>query len=205
MRSRSACRPADGCYMAAPASPSVVSVEGRPEEGRQGHALGASAFQSPTDCGCPVVLTVNPLSTGGSHVMQVVDGKVIRTIAPMVGAGAVPGPRPARRGEMRVCNHSAGMGIALRARGPVHTRTVDGKEQVLYRSREMDEGRLYAVEWNGGHYALRKSGPYVEIFKFRPDGGDDGDTGGGGSGRGECERKGPRAHCGKAAPARRPA
>ena len=164
--------------MAAPASPSVVSVEGQPEEGRQGHALGASAFQSPTGRGCPVVLTVSPLSTGGSHVMQVVDGKVVRTIAPMVGAGAVPGPRPARRGEMRVCNHSAGMGIALRARGPVHTRTVDGREQVVYRSREMDEGRLYAVEWNGGHYALRKSGPDVEIFKFRPDGG--GEDGGGG-------------------------
>ena len=160
-----------------------MSTEGGAEERlqrqQQGRIiLGECALQTPTGIGLRIVQTRNPHSTGSSHVIQVVDGRVARTIAPMAGDGAVPGPRPARRGELRVCNHSAGMGIALRARGPVHTRTVDGREQVVYRSREMDEGRLYAVEWNGGHYALRKSGPDVEIFKFRPDG--SGEDGGGG-------------------------
>lgn len=161
-----------------------MSVKGRPAEGRQGHVLGASPLQGPTGCGYSVALAVNPLCTGGVHVMQVVDGRVARTIAPMAGAGAVPGPRPARRGGMRVCSHSAGTGIAMLAPGPVYARTVDGREQVVYRPQEMDEGRLCAVEWNGGHYAPRKSCRNVEIFKLWPDGGDDEDAGGGRFGKG---------------------
>lgn len=164
----------------------MVSVEGLPAEGRLGCIiLGESAFQSPTGSGQPVVLTRNPHSTGGSHVIQIVDGRVVRTIAPMAGAGAVPGPRPAKLGGMRVCNRSAGMDIALQARRPVCTRMVDGREQIVYRTQDMDEGKLYAVKWNSEHYALRKSGRNVEIFKFRPDGRDDEDTGGGGPGEGD--------------------
>ena len=149
-----------------------MSTEGGAEERQQGRIiLGECALQTPTGIGLRIVPTRNPHSTGSSHVIQVVDGRVARTIAPMAGDDAVPGPRPARRGELRVCSCGAGMGIALRARGPVYTRTAGGREEVVYRSQEMDEGRLYAVEWNGGHYALRKSGPDVEIFKFRPDDG----------------------------------
>lgn len=163
----------------------MVSVEGLPAEGGPWRIiLGESAFQSPTGSGRLVVLTKNPHSTAGSHVIQIVDGRVVRTIAPMTGAGAVPGPRPAKLGGMRVCNRSAGMYIALQARRPVCTRMVDGREQIVYRTQDMDEGRLYAVEWNGEHYALRKSGRNVEIFKFRPDGGDDEDKGSGGPGEG---------------------
>ena len=160
-----------------------MSTEGGAEERlqrqQQGRIiLGECALQTPTGIGLRIVPTRNPHITGSSHVIQVVDGRVVRTIAPMAGDGAVLGPRPARRGELRACNCGVGMGIALRARGPVYTRTAGGREEVVYRPQEMDEGRLYAVGWNGGHYALRKSGPDVEIFKFRPDGG--GEDGGGG-------------------------
>lgn len=160
---------------------------GQSAEGEQRHIfLGASEFQSPTVGGHPIVLTRNPCATGGSHVLQLVDGKVDRVIATRTWAGTLPGPSPSRRGEMRACNlGNTGMGIVMRARRPVCTRTVDGREQIVYRTREMDENRLYAVEWNGDHYALRKFGRNVEIFKFRPDcDDDDSDKGGGGPGEG---------------------
>ena len=57
----------------------------------------------------------------------------------------------------------------MQARRPVRTRTAGGQEQIVYRTSEMDGGRLYAAELDGEHYALRKSGPNVEVFKFRPD------------------------------------
>lgn len=159
------------------------SLSRQSAEGEQRHIfLGASEFQSPTAGGHPIVLTRNPCATGGSHVLQLVDGKVCRVIATRTGAGTPPGPRPSRRGEMRAYSvGGTGMGIVMRARRPVCTRTVDGREQIVYRTREMDENRLYDVEWNGDHYALRKFGGNVEIFKFRPDCDDDyNDKGGGG-------------------------
>lgn len=134
---------------------------------------GPSALQCATGGRTTIGLAGNPCATGGSHVIQLVDGEVSRVIATRMDGVAVPGPRPARRGELRACNQGSGMNITIRARMPVRIRTVGGQEQIVYRTSEMDEGRLYTVEWNGEHYALRKSSPNVEVFKFKPGG--DGD------------------------------
>lgn len=134
---------------------------------------GTSAFQCATGGRTTLDLAGNPHATGGSHVIQLVDGEVSRVIATRMDEVAVPGPRPARRGELRACNQGSGMNITIQASMPVRIRTVGGQEQIAYRTSEMDEGRLYTVEWNGEHYALRKSSPNVEVFKFKPDG--DGD------------------------------
>lgn len=85
----------------------------------------------------------------------------------------VSGPRPARRGGLRACNQSIDTDLTVRTRRPVFTRKGDDGDEIVYRTSEMDEGKLYTIEWNGDHYALRKSGRNVEIFKFRPDGDDD--------------------------------
>ena len=155
----------------------MAAVE-RPTEGGgqlEPCILGAGALQCTTGGGHTFSPTGIPVATGGTHVIQIVDGGVSRAIATRTEPGMPPPQRPARRGEMRAWNHGDGFGadIVVRARRPVYTRTVDGQEQIVYRSSEMDEGKLYAVEWNGDHYALRKSSPNVEIFRFRPYG--DGD------------------------------
>ena len=151
--------------------PEDLSIGGR--HGRM--IVGPSAFQCATGGRTTIDLTGNPCATGGSHVIQLVDGEVSRVIATRMDGVAVPGPRPARRGEMRVCNRGGGMNITIQASMPVRIRTIDGQEQIAYRTSEMDEGRLYTVEWNGEHYALRKSGQNVEVFKFKPGGDGDGD------------------------------
>lgn len=118
---------------------------------------------------------MTPIATGGTHVIQLVGGEVSRSIATRTDAGMAAGPQPAERREMRATsyNDSIGIELAMRDCRPVYTRMVDGREEIAYKSSEMDEGKIYTVEWNGDHYALRKSGAGVEIFKFRPN--DNGD------------------------------
>ena len=156
-----------------------MALEGPPKDqpagGQQEPTLfGTNPFQSSTGSRLTLDLTDNPCATGGTHVIQIIGGEVSRVIAAREGV-AVPGPRPTRGGEMRACNHGGGPSIAVQARRPVFIRTVDGQEQIVYRTSEMDECRLYTVEWNGEPYALRKSDRDVEVFKFRPDGDGDGD------------------------------
>lgn len=180
-----------------------------PEEGRQGHILpGPCPFPSAAGGRPAFDLAWNPCATGGTHTIRIVDGRVDRVVATRAEGAAPSGSRPAGRTEMRACNEDGGARIAARrpntrpscgpsacnedggtriaaqVRSPVRTRTEGGQEQIVYRTSEMDEGRLYAAELNGEHYALRKSGPNVEVFKFRPDG-----AGGGGQG---AARGGPR-------------
>ena len=142
-----------------------------PKEGRQGHILlGPDPFPSATCGRLAFDLAWNPCATGGTHTIRIVDGKVDRVIATRAEGAAPSGSRPAGRTEMRACNEDGGARITVQVRSPVCTRTEGGQEQIVYRESEMDEGKLYAAELNGGHYALRKSGPNVEVFKFRPDG-----------------------------------
>ena len=111
---------------------------------------------------------------GGDYATQIVDGKAGKSIPARAEAREA---QPARRGETRASDRGGGAGITMQDHGPVRTRTVGGREEIVYKTSEMEEGRLYAVEWNGGHYALRKSGQNVEIFKFRADDGGDQDKG----------------------------
>lgn len=137
----------------------------------QGHVLGAGPLRRST-AGLLFSLTRgSPRSTGGDYVIQIVDGRVSRTIATGAAACVAPAARPARRGELRAFNRGSDAWITVAAHRPVRTRTVDGQEEIVYMASEMDEGRLYPVEWNGEHYALQKSGGRVGIFKFRADGG----------------------------------
>lgn len=152
--------------------PAKSPSESRWMERRQGSSLGASMLQISTG-GRTIHLTSNPCATGGGCIIQLVDGRVSRVVTLRAGAGMVPGPRPARRGGLRACNQSNGTDLTVRTRRPVFTRKGDGGDEIVYRTSEMDEGKLYTIEWDGDHYALRKSGRNVEIFKFRPDG--DGD------------------------------
>ncbi len=142
-----------------------------PAEGRQGHIfLGPGPFPSAARGRLAFDPAGNPCATGGTHAMRIADGKVDRVIATGPEGAALSGSRPAGRTVMRACNQDGGAGIAVRARRPVRTRTVGGQEQIVYRTSEMDGGRLCAAELDGEHYALRKSGPNVEVFKFMPDG-----------------------------------
>lgn len=142
----------------------------------QGHVLGAGMLQCST-AGLPLSLPKIPCSTGGDYVIQLVDGKVSQSIPARAEAREAHEARPARRGEMRAFNRGSGAGLTMHDHRPVRTRTVGGQEEIVYKTSEMEEGRLYAVEWNEGHYALRKSGQNVEIFKFRADDGGDQDKG----------------------------
>ena len=123
--------------------------------------------------GLPLSLPKSPCGTGGDYVIQIVDGEVRQTIPVGAEAREVHEARPTRRGAMLAFNWGSGEGLTMQARRPVRIRTVGGREEIVYRTSEMEEGRLYAVEWNGGHYALRKSGRNVEILKFRADDGGD--------------------------------
>ena len=155
----------------------MASGKGRPAEGRRRRQeiaiLGTNALDVPSGGEHNLSLTRTPVATGGTHVIQLVDGEVSRAIAVRTEAGMAREGRPARRGELRAWNHNDGIGIeiAMQAHRPVYTRTVDGREEIVYKSSEMDEGKIYTVEWDGEHYALRRSGPNVEIFKFRADDG----------------------------------
>ena len=106
-------------------------------------------------------------------MIQIVDGKVSQTVPAGAEARAAHEAQPARRRGMLAFNKGGGAGLTMQAHRPVRTRTVGGREEIVYKTSEMEEGRLYAVEWNGGHYALRKSGRNVEILKFRADGSGD--------------------------------
>lgn len=55
---------------------------------------------------------------------------------------------------MLAFNRGGGAGLVVRACRSVRTCTAGGREEIVYRASEMEEGRLYAVEWNGGRYAL---------------------------------------------------
>lgn len=145
----------------------------------QGHVLGASAFRRST-AGLPLGLPGAPCATDGDYMIQLVDGKAGRAIPAGAEARALHEALPAGRGGMLAFNRGGGTGLAVRARRPVRARTAGGREEIVYKASEMEEGRPYAVEWNGGRYALRKSGGSVEIFRFRADGGGGPDGGRGG-------------------------
>ena len=151
-------------------------LAGHPPGMWQGHVLGAGMPQCPT-AGLPLSPPNIPCSTGGDYATQIVDGKADKSIPARAEAREAHEAQPARRGEMRASDRGGGAGITMQDHGPVCTRTVGGREEIVYKTSEMEEGRLYAVEWNGGHYALRKSGQNVEIFKFRADDGGDQDKG----------------------------
>ena len=106
-------------------------------------------------------------------MIEIVDGEVSRTVPAGAEARAAHEAQPARREGMLAFNRGGGAGLTMQAHRPVRTRMVGGREEIVYKTSEMEEGRLYDVEWNGGHYALRKSGRNVEIFKFRADDGGD--------------------------------
>ena len=144
------------------------SLAGRPPGMWQGHVLGASAFQRST-AGLSLSLPKSPCGTGGDYAIQLVDGKAGRIVPMGAEARAAHEAQPARRRGMLAFNNGGGAGLTMQAHRPVRTRTVGGREEIVYKTSEMEEGRLYAVEWNGGHYALRKAGRNVEILKFRAD------------------------------------
>lgn len=157
----------------APFPPAGVEASKEPLAGHlpdmwQGLVLGAGNLRRST-AGLHFRLTRSPCRTGGDYVIQIVDGEVSRTIAATAEAVVAPTARPLRRGQLRAFNRAGGGGLTMKARRPVRTRTASGQEEIAYRTAEMDEGRLYPVEWNGEHYALRKLGGDVEIFKFRAD------------------------------------
>ena len=121
-----------------------MALEGQPKDlsvRREVHGrilLGPSAFQSATGERRAFDLTGNPCATGGTHVIQIVDGEVDRVIATRAEGVAALGPRPTRRGELRACNQGGGINITMQAPRPVHTRTVDGQEQIVYRMSKVD-------------------------------------------------------------------
>ncbi|CAI9831395.1 MAG: hypothetical protein MPI95_00020 [Nitrosopumilus sp.] len=52
---------------------------------------------------------------------------------------------------------------------PVRVVRRGDEEQIVYRTSDMEMGKLYKVMWCGEGYALRKTETEVEFFKFYPD------------------------------------
>lgn len=51
---------------------------------------------------------------------------------------------------------------------PVYREIIDGEEQLVYNSSQMEIGKLYEVEFKNEFWALRKTNKEVEFFKFQP-------------------------------------
>jgi len=51
---------------------------------------------------------------------------------------------------------------------PVKVEKIDGDEQIIYKTEDLELDKLYPIEYNGEHWAVKRTKDNIEFLKFRP-------------------------------------